>query len=81
MLDQQRCVALGGIGAGLCDVRPPAGRWPDALAPAVPGLYQLSLNKFYVDELYAAFIVKPLDGLAAVLPRRSTCTSSTASWT
>jgi NADH-quinone oxidoreductase subunit L len=34
------------------------------LARAVQGLYQLSLNKFYIDELYDAFIVRPLAGLA-----------------
>ena len=38
-------------------------------------------NKFYVDELYDVFIVKPLDGFAAVLPHRSISTSSTAWWT
>jgi NADH-quinone oxidoreductase subunit L len=36
----------------------------DRIARAVPTLYQLSLNKFGIDELYQAFIVKPLDGFA-----------------
>jgi NADH-quinone oxidoreductase subunit L len=36
------------------------------LADAVQGLYQLSLNKFHVDELYAALIVKPMEGIASV---------------
>lgn len=37
---------------------------PGKLAHSIQGLYQLSLNKFYVDELYDAFIVKPFLGLA-----------------
>jgi NADH-quinone oxidoreductase subunit L len=56
-------LALGGIGvAYLVYVKQPdlAGR----LARAAPGLYQLSLNKFYIDELYDYFIVQPLQGLA-----------------
>jgi NADH-quinone oxidoreductase subunit L len=36
------------------------GKW----AKAMPWAYQLSLNKFYIDELYVAFLVKPLLGLA-----------------
>jgi NADH-quinone oxidoreductase subunit L len=36
------------------------------LAADAPQAYQLSLNKFYVDELYDLFIVRPLRGLAAV---------------
>jgi NADH-quinone oxidoreductase subunit L len=32
----------------------------------IQGLYQLSLNKFYLDELYEFFIVKPLVGVAAL---------------
>ena len=57
--------ALGGIGvAWWTYVRNPgvAARW----AAAAPRLYQLSLNKFYIDELYNYFIVRPLVGLAAV---------------
>jgi NADH-quinone oxidoreductase subunit L len=34
------------------------------LANRFPGLYQLSRNKFYVDEIYDAFIVQPLVGFA-----------------
>jgi NADH-quinone oxidoreductase subunit L len=36
------------------------------LVQSVSGLYQLSLNKFYLDELYGFFIVRPLIGLAAL---------------
>src|SRR5262249_5568394 len=53
--------ALGGIGvAYLMYVRQPA--LPGRLAKAAPALYQLSLNKFHFDELYVAFLVKPLQG-------------------
>jgi NADH-quinone oxidoreductase subunit L len=34
------------------------------IAARIPVLYQLSLNKFHVDELYDAFLVKPLEGFA-----------------
>ena len=34
------------------------------LTARMQGLYQLSLNKFYFDELYSAFVVKPLLGMA-----------------
>ena len=33
---------------------------PDQLATAVGALYRASLNKFYVDEIYDAAIVRPL---------------------
>jgi NADH-quinone oxidoreductase subunit L len=33
---------------------------PKRLAKSVHGLYQLLLNKYYVDEIYAALIVRPL---------------------
>jgi NADH-quinone oxidoreductase subunit L len=33
---------------------------PDRLAKSLPGAYTLLLNKYYVDELYAAIIVRPL---------------------
>jgi NADH-quinone oxidoreductase subunit L len=36
----------------------------DRMARGAPGLYQMSLNKFGFDELYYAFVVKPLDGVA-----------------
>jgi NADH-quinone oxidoreductase subunit L len=56
-------VALGGIGvAWLMYVRRP--ELPGKLTAACQGLYQLSYNKFHVDELYDTFIVKPLVGLA-----------------
>jgi NADH-quinone oxidoreductase subunit L len=34
------------------------------LARGIQGLYQLSLNKFLIDDLYEAFIVRPLAGFA-----------------
>jgi NADH-quinone oxidoreductase subunit L len=37
---------------------------PAKLAHAMPGAYELSRNRFYLDELYDVFIVKPLSGLA-----------------
>jgi NADH-quinone oxidoreductase subunit L len=36
----------------------------DRLARSLSGLYQLSLNKFHLDELYSALVVQPLAGLA-----------------
>jgi proton-translocating NADH-quinone oxidoreductase chain L len=36
------------------------------LAASIQGLYQLSLNKFYLDELYDFFIVRPMAVLANV---------------
>jgi NADH-quinone oxidoreductase subunit L len=57
-------VALGGIFiAWLLYVRMPD--LPKVLATRFRDLYQLSLNKFYIDELYDVFIVKPLVGFAA----------------
>jgi NADH-quinone oxidoreductase subunit L len=57
-------VALAGIGvAWVLYVLQPG--LPAELARALQGLYQLSLNKFHVDELYDAFIVRPFEGLAA----------------
>jgi NADH-quinone oxidoreductase subunit L len=56
-------VALGGIFvAWLMYVRQPD--LPARAARAAQGLYQLSLNKFGFDELYDAFVVKSLRGLA-----------------
>ncbi len=56
-------VALAGIGGAwylyavrVCTVK--------KIAEGVPLLYQLSLNKFHIDELYSALIVKPLQGFA-----------------
>jgi NADH-quinone oxidoreductase subunit L len=37
------------------------------LARSAQGFYQLSLNKFYIDELYEAFILAPLAGLTTFL--------------
>jgi NADH-quinone oxidoreductase subunit L len=56
-------VGLAGIAvAWWMYVREPgiAGR----LVRGIQGLYQLSLNKLYVDELYDIFLVRPLAGLA-----------------
>jgi proton-translocating NADH-quinone oxidoreductase chain L len=56
-------VALSGIAAAWwIYLRQPglAGR----IARQIEGLYQLSLNKFYLDELYDFFIVQPLAGFA-----------------
>jgi NADH-quinone oxidoreductase subunit L len=56
-------VALSGIAAAWwIYLRQPglAGR----IARHIEGLYQLSLNKFYLDELYDFFIVQPLAGFA-----------------
>ncbi|MFO0843157.1 MAG: NADH-quinone oxidoreductase subunit L [Gemmataceae bacterium] len=39
---------------------------PGKLAASAQGLYQLSLNKFFIDELYAGAIVKPAEALANV---------------
>src|SRR5262249_37751522 len=37
---------------------------PAKMAHAMPAAYELSRNRFYLDELYDIFIVKPLSGLA-----------------
>jgi proton-translocating NADH-quinone oxidoreductase chain L len=56
-------VALGGIAvAYLFYVKNPM--LPLGLAFKMRGLYELSRNKFYIDELYVAFLVRPLQGLA-----------------
>jgi NADH-quinone oxidoreductase subunit L len=56
-------VALAGIGlAYLFYVKQPM--LPMALAFKMRGLYEMSRNKFYIDDIYVAFIVKPLQGLA-----------------
>ena len=56
-------IAVGGaLVAWVMYVQQPA--LPGKLAARWQGLYQLSLNKFYVDELYDAFIVKPFLGVA-----------------
>ena len=56
-------VAAGGIGlAYVFYVRAPA--LPARVAAAAAGLYRLSFNKWYVDELYDAIIVRPTVALA-----------------
>ena len=56
-------VALAGIGLGwFVYARRPGTA--EEIAERVPGLYQLSLNKFHFDELYDALIIKPLEGFA-----------------
>ncbi len=56
-------VALGGIAtAWWMYIRQP--ELPGRLAAGAQAIYQMSLNKFHVDELYAAFIVKPVAGFA-----------------
>ncbi len=56
-------VALGGVAlAYLFYVKKPL--IPLGLAFKMRGLYELSRNKFYIDELYVAFLVKPIEGLA-----------------
>jgi NADH-quinone oxidoreductase subunit L len=54
---------LGGIAlAWWMYVRRPAV--PAEVAKAMPVAYELSRNRFYLDELYDIFVVKPLSGLA-----------------
>jgi NADH-quinone oxidoreductase subunit L len=51
--------ALGGIAlAWWMYLRKPGTA--DKLAESVPAAYELSRNRFYLDELYGAFVVKPL---------------------
>jgi len=58
--------ALGGIGlAWWLYVRRPA--LAREMAQALPGAYELSKNKFYLDEIFAALVVRPLAGLAHFL--------------
>ena len=42
---------------------------PGKLAAGMPGLYQLSFNKFYIDELYDLVIVRPAEALAGLARR------------
>ena len=56
-------LALGGIGvAWWMYVRQPG--LADQVVKSMPGPYELSRNRFYLDELYDAFIVQPLSALA-----------------
>jgi NADH-quinone oxidoreductase subunit L len=53
--------ALGGIAVAYwMYVRQPAAA--AKLVEGMPGPYQLSRNRFYIDELYDIFVVKPLTG-------------------
>jgi NADH-quinone oxidoreductase subunit L len=55
-------LALGGIGlAWFMYVR--QTDLPRKFATTAGALYQLSYNKFYVDEIYGALIVAPLQGV------------------
>ena len=51
--------------AGIIYLRKPV--WAENVARAFPTLYKLSFNKFYFDELYAAYIVKPFNALGRLL--------------
>ena len=74
-------VALAGIGlAGGCTSRQP-GTAAQLAARDAGGPTSCRSNKFFIDELYDVFIVKPLDGLRRSSAHASTSTSSTASWT
>jgi NADH-quinone oxidoreductase subunit L len=53
------CLGLGGLGlAWLMYVKKP--ELPDKIADSVTGLYNLVLNKYWIDELYGAVLIKPL---------------------
>jgi NADH-quinone oxidoreductase subunit L len=56
-------VALGGLAFAYVTYQRGAVD-PDRIAAAWPRLYALSKNKFYIDELYDAAIVRPLLWLA-----------------
>jgi NADH-quinone oxidoreductase subunit L len=57
-------VALGGIAlAWWMYVRQPA--IPAEIIETAPAAYELSRNRFYLDEIYTAVVVRPLDVLAA----------------
>ena len=62
MMTISSLVALFGFGvAWLMYIRQPD--LPTNGAVQAQGLYQLSLNKFHIDELYDSLILKPLAGL------------------
>jgi proton-translocating NADH-quinone oxidoreductase chain L len=66
MMTVSSLIALGGIAfAWLVYVKEP--RLQETLAKKAGMLYQLSFNKFYIDELYYALIVQPFQGLADFL--------------
>jgi NADH-quinone oxidoreductase subunit L len=65
MMGLSSLIALAGVGAAwYVYVRRPA--LAVSLARRNEGLYELSRNRFYLDELYDIFIVKPASVLAAI---------------
>ena len=42
-------------------------QWAAAVAKTFPSFYRLSFNKFYFDEFYAAYVVKPFQALGRIL--------------
>jgi len=57
-------IAAAGLGITLAGViYLKQKHWADAAAKNFPILYRLSFNKFYFDELYSAYIVKPFNAL------------------
>jgi NADH-quinone oxidoreductase subunit L len=63
MMGLSTLLALGGIGlAWLMYVRQPG--MADTLARKQEGLYELSRNRFYLDDIYHALVVRPLTVLA-----------------
>jgi NADH-quinone oxidoreductase subunit L len=65
MMAVSAVVALAGIGlAYYLYVAQPA--LPRKLAHSAQGLYQLSLNKFYIDEIYEAIVLTPLNALTRI---------------
>ncbi len=59
-------VALGGLGLGWLIYRNVAAGEPDPLAQPLGPLHTLLKNKYYFDELYAYFLVKPATWFAEV---------------
>jgi len=62
-------VALAGIALAWLLYRGPWQEEPDRIVRAVPSLYRTIFNKYYVDELYAALFVRPLQSLSRFLFR------------
>ena len=60
-------VAAGGILLALNWYAKSAGRAPDRIAAALPGLHALVADKFRIDELYTAIFVRPFEWLCRVL--------------
>ena len=59
------CFSLGGVALAWWMYIKRPGMAPQ-FAESVPVAYQLSRNRFYLDEIYSAFIVKPLEVLAMI---------------